>query len=262
VPGIIAFQDFELDELRFELRRGGELVHVQPKVLRLLFYLARHRQRSVSTQELLDALWPGERVTVASIKRAVGGARRALGESAESQVSIRTVRSHGYQFVRDLTASRHSEPVLPPLSAAQPNGGFVGRQRVLAELEQRLARARAGVGQLVLVSGEPGIGKSRLLQELRQRAAESGAHAWLARCTHDEGAPALWPFLQLLRAAMSELGPERVLSVQRPCPSCASSIRSCLRHHRSTRPRSAFACSTACAPFLSARRSSVACVCC
>lgn len=59
---------------------------------------------------------------------------------------------------------------------------LIGRDR---ELEQLLAgwdQARAGTGQAVLLSGEPGIGKSRLLRALRERVRESvGAHRvrWL-----------------------------------------------------------------------------------
>ena len=238
MPGIITFEDFELDELRFELRRGGELVHVQPKVLRLLFYLAQHRQRSVSTQELLDALWPAERVTVASIKRAIGGARRVLGESAQSQASIRTVRGHGYQFVRRVVEAVAITPTAPAredAAASEPSSGaFVGRAQLLAQLEAQLERASAGHGQLVLVSGEPGIGKTWLLQELRSRAAASGVPAWLGRCTHDEGAPALWPVVQLLRAATAELGPDAVLAAMGPG---AADIAAALPELRSLYPQ-------------------------
>jgi DNA-binding winged helix-turn-helix (wHTH) protein len=93
-----AFGDFEFDEARFELRRHGVVVVVQPKALRLLSHLIVHRDRAVAADELFAELWPDERVSAASIKRAVLGARRALGESGESQRSIRTVRGYGYQF--------------------------------------------------------------------------------------------------------------------------------------------------------------------
>jgi DNA-binding winged helix-turn-helix (wHTH) protein len=93
------FSDFELDEARFELRRAGHAVTVQPKVLRMLLHLVAERERAVTTQELFHVLWPGERVGTTSIRRAVFGVRRALGEHADSQCSVRTVRGFGYQFV-------------------------------------------------------------------------------------------------------------------------------------------------------------------
>src|SRR5688500_10015861 len=96
---LFAFGDFELDEARFELRRAGRRVHVQPEVLKLLLYLVLHRNRSVPVSELLLTLWPGERVGNASIKRAVRAARAALGESELGPSGIRNVRGHGYEFV-------------------------------------------------------------------------------------------------------------------------------------------------------------------
>jgi DNA-binding winged helix-turn-helix (wHTH) protein len=66
----------------------------------LLLLLVRERGRAVSTQELFSVLWPGERVGMGSVRRAVLGVRRALGEMADAQHSVRTVRGFGYQFVR------------------------------------------------------------------------------------------------------------------------------------------------------------------
>lgn len=48
------FDGLELDAARFELRRGELCLPVQPKVLRLLFYLVAHRERVVSGDELLE----------------------------------------------------------------------------------------------------------------------------------------------------------------------------------------------------------------
>lgn len=113
-----AFGDFEFDEARFELRRAGVVVVVQPKALRLLSYLLVHRDRAVAADELFAELWPEERVSAASIKRAVLGARRALGESGESQRSIRTVRGYGYQFA----LPARIVPTERPAASAAPMG--------------------------------------------------------------------------------------------------------------------------------------------
>ncbi len=84
---------------------------------------------------------------------------------------------------------------------AAPSGGvFVGRDRELATLLDCLEGALAGHGQLVLVSGEPGIGKSRLADELSNRARELGAQVLVGRCWEAVGAPAYWPWVQALRS--------------------------------------------------------------
>jgi len=55
---------------------------------------------------------------------------------------------------------------------------LVGRQEELELLQRRWLRATSGEGQVVLLSGEPGIGKSRLIVELEQRIA-AGTHVSL-----------------------------------------------------------------------------------
>lgn len=71
--------------------------------------------------------------------------------------------------------------------SASPSGGrsraagtpFVGRDDETQLLVSRWKRARDGEGQLVLVSGEPGIGKSRLAEEFRDRI-KGERHLWIA----------------------------------------------------------------------------------
>ena len=77
---------------------------------------------------------------------------------------------------------------------------LVGRHDVLAQLRVGLADARAGHGSLVLLSGEPGIGKTRIAEEAIALAAHDGFGTRWASCWDGEGAPAFWPWVQLLRA--------------------------------------------------------------
>jgi len=81
-----------------------------------------------------------------------------------------------------------------------PGTLFVGRERELALLRAALAGAIAGHGRAVLVSGEPGIGKTRLAEELAAYAAGQGAGVCWGRCREGAGAPAFWPWIQILRA--------------------------------------------------------------
>lgn len=85
---------------------------MQPKVLRLLLHLITHRDRAVTSDELLRALWPNTKVEPGSLKRAVLGARFALGERGAEHSSVRTLRGHGYQFARPLHRRRRRAGVL------------------------------------------------------------------------------------------------------------------------------------------------------
>ena len=77
---------------------------------------------------------------------------------------------------------------------------FVGREAELAALVERLDAARAGHGGIALVGGEAGIGKTRLAEEVATAARARGMTALWGRCYEGEGAPAFWPWIQLLRA--------------------------------------------------------------
>ena len=94
------FGEFELDEECRELRLRGREVSLQPRVFDLLAYLIRNRDRTVSKDELLDAIWPGVIVTEASLQRAVSLMRNALREGGAAE-RIRTYARRGYRFVAD-----------------------------------------------------------------------------------------------------------------------------------------------------------------
>jgi len=79
-------------------------------------------------------------------------------------------------------------------------GVHVGREREVDELCEATDLALAGRGQLVLISGEPGIGKTRLAEELTTYAHLRDALVLWGRCYEGEGAPAYWPWMQVVRA--------------------------------------------------------------
>lgn len=76
---------------------------------------------------------------------------------------------------------------------------FIGRRRELDVLAAQFREAMAGKGAIVLVGGEPGIGKSRLLEQAAAAAERAGLTVAWGRCWEGPGAPALWPWVQILR---------------------------------------------------------------
>lgn len=87
---------------------------------------------------------------------------------------------------------------------------LVGREPEVADLRAALGSAREGHGQLLLISGEPGIGKTRLAEEAEEVALRLGMRALWGRCHEIEGQPPFWAWMQVLRAYAQAAGAERV----------------------------------------------------
>ncbi len=97
------FGGFELDPERYELRGpDGNTVQVEPKVLELLTYLIRHRDRVVSKNELLEEIWEGRFVSESALTRCIYQARLALREETPARETIKTVIGRGYRFVAEV----------------------------------------------------------------------------------------------------------------------------------------------------------------
>ena len=91
-----------------------------------------------------------------------------------------------------------------------PGSPFVGREPELAALREALVSALDGHGRIVLVTGEPGIGKTRTAEEILAEAHEKGAEVLWGRCQEWEGAPAYWPWLQILRRYVERTSEETI----------------------------------------------------
>lgn len=157
------FFPFRLDLTNACLWRGTARLPLPPKDFALLHYLVTHSGRLVPVEELLRAVWPGVTVSPGVVKVRIRQIRRTLGDDPEAPRFIATVHSRGYCFIAPVT------PTVTPRGAWRSEGGadaapcLVGRDRELASLHQQWATARRGARQLVLVTGEPGIGKTALV---------------------------------------------------------------------------------------------------
>jgi hypothetical protein len=85
--------------------------------------------------------------------------------------------------------------------------GLVGREEPLGRLSRALDETISGIGRLVLISGEPGVGKTRLALEALDSAARRGARTAVGACWDGGGAPGLWPWVQVLRSLRAEIEP-------------------------------------------------------
>ncbi|GJD49436.1 Transcriptional regulator HilA [Methylobacterium crusticola] len=112
-----------LDPDRRELRRGSEVIHVGPQVFDLLTHLVRHRERVVSKDDLLEAVWGGRIVSESTLTSHINAVRRALGDSGEEQRLVRTIARKGFRFVAEVTQT----PARRDLGAPQPAPEGAGR---------------------------------------------------------------------------------------------------------------------------------------
>jgi DNA-binding winged helix-turn-helix (wHTH) protein len=93
------FGDCALDPDRRELHRGAELLSVEPQVFDLLALLLRHRDRVVTKDELLEAVWSRRFISSSTLNTRMNAARAAIGDNGEQQSLIRTIPRKGFRFV-------------------------------------------------------------------------------------------------------------------------------------------------------------------
>lgn len=95
------FRDFLLDLDAYELRRGDDVVHIEPRVFDLLRFFVANAGRVLTRDEIIAEVWHGRFVSDAAVSTAIKAVRKALGDSGTEQTYIRTVRGRGFQFVPD-----------------------------------------------------------------------------------------------------------------------------------------------------------------
>ena len=118
------FEEYASDTDRRELHRGPDVVSVAPQVFDLLDYLIRNRERVVSKDDLINAIWNGRVVSDAALTTRLNVARTVIGDSGEEQRLIKTVPRKGFRFVgpvreaqRPASAAAADNSIEPPRPA-------------------------------------------------------------------------------------------------------------------------------------------------
>lgn len=106
------FDDVEVRPAAFEVVKAGKVLSLEPKAIRVLIYLVERRDRAVSKEELLGAIWDGVNVTDNALTRVIAQLRKELQEDARQPKYIQTIPTLGYRFVAEL-AEAEAAPSLP-----------------------------------------------------------------------------------------------------------------------------------------------------
>jgi len=114
------FENHVLDAERRELRRGSELVALEPQVFDLLVYLVQNRDRVVSKDDMIAAVWGGRIVSESTLTSRINAVRKAVGDSGDEQRLIRTSARKGIRFVSAVTEAAQSSESTTTAAAAPP----------------------------------------------------------------------------------------------------------------------------------------------
>ena len=115
------FTDHRLDTDRRELHRGAEAVALEPQVFDLLVHLIESRDRVVSKDDLVAAVWGGRIVSDSTLTSRINAARKAVGDNGGEQKLIRTIARKGFRFVGEVRIAGAAEaPASPADQGAEP----------------------------------------------------------------------------------------------------------------------------------------------
>jgi DNA-binding winged helix-turn-helix (wHTH) protein len=119
------FGECTLDLGTRELKRAGQMVHVEPQVFDLLVHLINRRDHVVTKDELIAVVWHGRIVSDSTLTTRITAARQAIGDSGDRQAFIKTIARHGFRFVGDILAA----PSTPDGGASMPPRRLTDRSR-------------------------------------------------------------------------------------------------------------------------------------
>jgi DNA-binding winged helix-turn-helix (wHTH) protein len=197
----IEFSPYRLDLSAERLFRHNQPVPLRPKTWAVLRYLAERPGVLVRKDALVAAVWGStEAVSDDALTRTVGELRQAIEDDARTPHIIQTVHRRGFRFLAPIGSVAEVAASLPRLIGDdRADWHLAGRRGELAALTSAFDKAAAGERQIVLVTGEPGVGKSALVRAFLQSLRASGQRVqigWGQCVEHFAGREPYMPVLE------------------------------------------------------------------
>jgi hypothetical protein len=145
----------------------------------------------------LQGLASADQIIVASSTRRLVGNAFELSDLGEHDLKGMAEPVHAWQVMAVSAAASRFDAAT--IGAMTP---MVGREQELGLLLDRWQQAQEGEGQVVLLSGEPGIGKSRVMSALRVRLESQGAQALRFQCSPYHVNSAFYPSIDNFERAL------------------------------------------------------------
>jgi len=198
---IFSFADIEVRERELSIVRNGESFAVEPKAFRVLLVLLNNPHKTITKNELLDAVWNETSVSENSLTRSIALLRRLLDDDPFDPHYIATVPTVGYRFLCDVKVKDESTADARPPQSEGSSAALIqlppGREISIQRLTGRQTSSKWFVasGCLVFVALILIWAGERVAH--RRKAASGGApHFRVVSITNlpgAAGAPALSP---------------------------------------------------------------------
>ncbi len=169
---------YEIGPMRLDpeagvLTHAGAPLALGARAIAVLATLVGQAQEYVSKAAILDAAWPGLVVEEANLAVQISAIRRVLARVPGGESWIETLARRGYRFVGPVVAIADPRAATAALDRTRTNlpqllTSFVGRERELAEIKQRLPDTR-----MLTLTGTGGIGKTRLALQAAAEVREA-----------------------------------------------------------------------------------------
>ena len=161
---VVSFGPFSLDPANARLSCAEREIALRPRPFAVLCYFVERPDQLITLEELRQQVWQGAYVSRSVLRGAIRDIRRALSDTAKASQYLQTVGHKGYRFHTPDADPQNQTSAWRAASHKQPIQPIIGRQQELSQLQQWFRAAQQGQRQVVLISGEAGMGKTTLIE--------------------------------------------------------------------------------------------------